>query len=240
MLPEILGAVAAAGVCSWAGYNCYSPSSQLYGRTIADGENPREIALTYDDGPNDPHTWRLLEVLAKHGVRATFFLIGQFVKARPEIARAVSAAGHAIGNHTFTHPNLAFCSAQRVERELKDCHIAIADTLGMAPAYFRPPYGARRPVVLRMARSLNYTPVMWNVICFDWLTNSPDKVEAHAIKGIAKHRERGKLVVLHDGGHRAMGTDRGHTVAATERLLARYKNEGYRFVTVRDMESPKS
>lgn len=240
MLPEILGAVAAVGACTWAGYNCYSPSSQLYGATMVDGENPREIALTYDDGPNDPHTWRLLEVLAKHNVRATFFLIGQFVRLRPEIARAALSAGHVIGNHTYTHPNLAVSSPQRVNQELKDCHAAIEDTLGVAPAYFRPPYGARRPVVLNVARRLNYTPVMWNVICFDWTTTSADKVEGYAIKGITRHRERGKIVVLHDGGHRGMGADRSHTVAATERLLARYQNEGYRFVTAREMEPART
>src|SRR5436190_14483181 len=130
MLPLIIGTAAVAGTASWLGYNCYSPTSQLYGRTVAFGNDSREICLTYDDGPNDPHTLRLLDVLARHEVRATFFLIGQFVKARPDIARAVVSAGHEIGNHTYTHPSLVWCSAARVRQELEACHREIEDTTG--------------------------------------------------------------------------------------------------------------
>ena len=76
----------------------------------------KQIALTYDDGPNDPHTLKLLEVLAKHDVHATFFMIGRYVRQRPDIAREVARAGHAVGNHTFTHPLLIFESAARRAR----------------------------------------------------------------------------------------------------------------------------
>ena len=105
LLPIIAGAVAAVT----AGYNSMAPRSQLYGRTFIGERRPsRRLALTFDDGPNDPHTLHLLDVLARHNVHATFFMIGSFVEQRPEIARAVAAAGHAIGNHTHTHPNLIF------------------------------------------------------------------------------------------------------------------------------------
>src|SRR5690242_9013336 len=110
MLKALIGAgVAAAAVA--AGYQSMAPAGQWYGRTFVHGvEGTRQIALTYDDGPNDPHTLRLLEVLAKHDARATFFLIGQFVEHRPDIVREILQAGHAIGNHTFTHPRLIFTS----------------------------------------------------------------------------------------------------------------------------------
>src|ERR1019366_705529 len=92
-----------------AGYQSMAPTGQWYGQTFTGlARGSRQLALTYDDGPNDPHTLRLLEVLAKHGVQATFFLIGRYVQQRPDIAREIVPAGHIVGNHTFTHPLLTF------------------------------------------------------------------------------------------------------------------------------------
>jgi peptidoglycan-N-acetylglucosamine deacetylase len=236
VLPLLIGA-AAAGAASWLSYNCYSPTSQLYGPTIGDGSDPHQICLTYDDGPNDPHTLHLLDVLAKHEVRATFFLIGQFVKMRSEIARAVVSAGHMIGNHTYTHPSLLWCSRASVRQELESCDREIADATGVKVNLFRPPFGARRPVVLKIARSLGYTPVMWSVTCYDWEVTTPEGVESNATRQITKQADRGKIVLLHDGGHLKMGAERGHTVIATDRLIERYKAEGYRFVTVPEFTS---
>jgi hypothetical protein len=104
----LAAATAAAGVLTYA---ALSAQSQFFGPVLVASRNPNEIALTYDDGPNDIATERLLEVLARHEVRATFFLIGRFVRQRPQIARAIAAAGHLIGNHTMTHPWLAWQSA---------------------------------------------------------------------------------------------------------------------------------
>jgi peptidoglycan/xylan/chitin deacetylase (PgdA/CDA1 family) len=99
----VIGAGAIAGAVA-AGWHSMSPTSQLFGRTFT-GAAPgaRALALTFDDGPNDPWTARLLDVLARHEVRATFFMIGRYVREQPAIARAVAAAGHEIGNHTFSH-----------------------------------------------------------------------------------------------------------------------------------------
>ena len=120
-----------------------APGSQLYGRTLTHGGDPSQMALTFDDGPNDPHTLRLLDVLAKHGAKATFFLIGKYVRQRPEIARAILAAGHEIGNHTYSHPNLIFVSASRLRQELEDCGKALEDALGVKLFFI--PTSLRRP-----------------------------------------------------------------------------------------------
>src|ERR1051326_5576475 len=113
LLPVTLIAAAAAG---YAGYASMAPESQLYGRTLTHGSDPGQMALTFDDGPNDPHTMHLLDVLARHNAKATFFLIGSYVRQRPEIARAVLAAGHEIGNHTYSHPNLVLVSGRRTRQ----------------------------------------------------------------------------------------------------------------------------
>ncbi len=247
----VIGYLIAGGVAGLvtAGYNTMAPRSQLYGRTFVGSGRGRQLALTFDDGPNDPHTLRLLEVLARHEVRATFFVLGQFVKQRPDILREVAHAGHVIGNHTYNHPNLIFSSRARVEAQIRDCERAIAEALGesshpllrfaaqkggaptSAVKLFRPPYGGRRPGVLRTARRLGYVPVMWSVSGWDWRAESAGKIE-HAI---ARQLRGGDVILLHDGGHERMGADRGNTVIATERIVARYKAEGYEFVTVPEM-----
>src|SRR5579862_7289694 len=105
-------AAVAVTAVSAAGYQSMAPTGQWYGRTFIGKARPsRQLALTYDDGPNDPYTLHLLDVLARHDVRATFFLIGSFVQQRPDTAREVVKAGHVVGNHTFTHPSLTFKSA---------------------------------------------------------------------------------------------------------------------------------
>src|SRR5438270_9029001 len=150
--------LASAAAASYAGYATMAPASQLYGRTLTHGCDPSQMALTFDDGPNDPHTLHLLAVLAKHNAKATFFLIGKYVRQRPDIARAILAAGHEIGNHTESHPNLILVSAARLRQELGDCNKALEDALGTKIRLFRPPFGGRRPNVLRTAQCMGLSP----------------------------------------------------------------------------------
>ena len=231
MLPALIGLTAAAAA-SAAAYQSIAPTGQWYGRTFASGiRGSKQIALTYDDGPNDPHTLKLLEVLAKHGVRATFLMIGRYVRQRPDIARAVAQGGHIIGNHTFTHPLLIFESAAQTRSQLVDCRQALDDAIGKHSTLFRPPFGGRRPATLRVARELGLQTVMWNVTGYDW--NAPPAAVIE--KKVARQMRGGDVILLHDGGHRAMGADRTQTVIATENLIRRYKDEGYEFVTVAEM-----
>jgi len=232
MLEIPLAGVAATAAALSAGYQSMAPTAQWYGRTFSSAaRGTKQLALTYDDGPNDPHTLRLLEVLAKHGVHVTFFLIGRYVQQRPDIVRQIVAAGHVVGNHTFTHPLLTFKSSAEVRKELTDCRSAIQDAIGNHSNLFRPPFGGRRPAVLRVARELALTPIMWNVTGYDW--NAPP---AAVIEGKVESQIRGgDVILLHDGGHKQMGADRSQTVAATDHLITSYKSEGYQFVTIPKM-----
>ncbi len=226
------GFLVGAAALGYAGYAVYSPRSQLYGRTYrGTGRASRQLALTYDDGPNDPHTLRLLEVLARHEVRATFFLIGRFVAEKPEVARQIARAGHAIGNHTFHHPNLIFCSAGRVRRELEQCRKILAETVGEHSRLWRPPFGARLPHVLSVGRKLGLEPVMWTVSSNDWKIRSAEMIEQR----VAQRIRGGDIILMHDGAHVRMGANRARTVEATDRLIRRYKDQGYQFVTVIEM-----
>ena len=231
------GAIAAAALglaASGFAYASLWPTSQIFGRTLIAGDDGNEVALTFDDGPNDAATLQLLEVLARHVVRATFFNMGNFARERPEIVRQVAAAGHLVGNHTMSHPRLSTASAARVRQEIADCNAALEEIMGAAVKFFRPPYGARRPAVLRAARELGLTPVMWNVTGYDWNPIGVEGILSNLEAGIARwqRRGRGANLLLHDGGHRAMGAARMDTVRAVDRLLTTRRGTATRFVTV--------
>src|SRR5271163_428336 len=227
--------IAAGGLLTYA---ALSAGSQIFGRTLIANRNPNEIALTFDDGPNDPYTFQLLDILAEHQVRATFFMIGRFVRQRPDIVRAVQAAGHLIGNHTMTHPWLVLEPPAKVRRELADCNAALEDVLGERVSYFRPPHGSRRPDVLRTAHELGLTPVMWNVIGHDWEVGIRAKdVLGSVEKDISRNQRAGwgSNIVLHDGGQAEIGQDRSATVEAVQRLLAKSPGSGANFITANQL-----
>ena len=209
------------------------PESQIFGRTLVAGGNPNEIALTYDDGPNDACTERLLEVLARHETRATFFLIGRFARERAALVRRIRDAGHVVGNHTWTHPKLMFHSTGRAREELAATNAALEDILGEKIKYFRPPYGARHPGVLRAARSMGLVPVLWNVTGFDWRPIPTEDLLGKLENGIRRNQRRGRgsNLLLHDGGDAEIGADRSHSIAATGALLEAWRGRA-RFVTV--------
>ena len=234
-LPLILAGSAAALTASGTlTYAALSPASQLFGRTLIAGSNPLEAALTYDDGPNDGVTDELLDVLAAHHARATFFMIGKYVRQRHALVRRVHAAGHLIGNHTETHPWLTWQSDRVIREELLRCQHAIEDALGSPVHYFRPPHGARRPAVFRAANELELKVVQWNAIGLDWHPVGAERIVANLDRGMsrAQRRGRGANVLLHDGGDGAMGADRSATVAATAMLLQRWSQQEIKPVTV--------
>ena len=229
-----IGTAAALGLAAGAlAYASRWPGSQIFGRTLIAPQRPDELAVTFDDGPNPAWTPRLLDVLAQHGVKATFFLLGQFVEREPALARSIAGSGHLIGNHSWSHPNLSLTPARRVREELLRTRDMLEQITGKPVRFFRPPFGARRPYVLRAARELGMTPVMWNAMTSDWEERSPDRIAERLMSKIdARHRSgRAANIVMHDGGHLALNTDRGPSIAAADKLLARYASS-HKFVTV--------
>jgi peptidoglycan/xylan/chitin deacetylase (PgdA/CDA1 family) len=217
----LTAAAALSALAGGAAYASIWPTSQLFGRTLIAGYDPDELALTFDDGPNDAATPQLLDVLAKHQVKATFFMMGSYALMRPELVRRVSSEGHAIGNHTMDHPKLSLESERRIRAQLRDCTTVLEDLTGKAVRLLRPPFGARRPAVLQIARELGLVPVMWNVTGYDWKPIGEQGVLAKIRAGVAANRRRGRgsNILLHDGGHRAMSTGRMDTVRAVDGLL---------------------
>ncbi len=233
----IYGAIGLAGAAGLGigGYAYASrwPTSQIFGRTLIAPRSPGQLALTFDDGPNPAWTPRLLDILAENNVHATFFMVGKFAKAESALARRVADAGHLVGNHTWSHPDLSRTRAADVLDELTRASDVLADITGKPIRYFRPPFGARRPYVLKLARRLGLIPVTWNAMTRDWKVPSADKIAENLIRKIDSNQRHGYAsnIVLHDGSHRGQNADRGPSVAAAAKLLTRYAST-HKFVTL--------
>ena len=225
------GALAAAGVAAWG---AVAPSSELFGPTVRHTGAGEKIALTFDDGPNPAVTPRLLELFDRYSVRATFFLIGKFVRECPGLVQEISARGHLLGNHTDTHANLIFQSRAGIRGELERCQGAIAAaTRADPPRWMRPPYGYRSPLLdAEVRRAEMRAVVMWSKNCWDWKPQPPERLIARLARAAHKGRSHGDIVVLHDGDHRALGGDRHHVVTALEHWLPRWRDAGLEFVTI--------
>lgn len=229
-----LGASSFAGLAAggWA-YAALWPGSALFGTALIAPQRPGELALTFDDGPNPAWTPQLLEVLAEHQVRATFFLVGRYAQAEPGLVKRIAEAGHLIGNHSWNHPNMALAGVKRIRSELRWTQKTLEQLTGKPVTYFRPPFGARRPSVFRMAQELGMMPVLWNAMTSDWADMSAEQITERLAERIERNGQRGRAsnIVLHDGGHRGLGADRGASVEAAGRLMERLK-ETHRFVTL--------
>lgn len=225
-----LSGITGLGIGGFA-YASRWPTSQIFGRTLIAPRKPKELALTFDDGPNPAWTPRLLDLLAEHNVHATFFMVGKFAKAERELARRVVDAGHLIGNHTWTHPDLSRAPESQILDELTRSNDLLVGITGSPIRYFRPPFGARRPYVLKLARQLGLIPVIWNAMTSDWSEPSADKIATNLMIRIDGNQRRGYAtnIVLHDGSHRNIGADRGPSIAACGQLLERYENS-HKFV----------
>ncbi len=216
---------AGAGLGAWGAFH---PASQLFGRTLRRCGGASRLALTFDDGPNPRLTPRLLDLLDRYGARSTFFLIGQYVRACPDLAREIAARGHAVGNHTDTHPSLLWLSRRSIVEELNRCQDAIHQATGRVPTSMRPPYGWRGPqlrAALRRARLDRV--VMWSRAAYDWKPQPASRV-VERLEGL----RGGEIVLLHDGNPQKLGGDREHTLAALELLLPRWKDAGMEFVAL--------
>jgi len=226
----LFAAAAGLGAGLYLAYVLGCPAAQVWGPGFHRGPRGRRwIALTFDDGPSES-TPRILETLARYGVRATFFVCGENVRRLPAEARAIAAAGHELGNHTASHPRLLRLSPQGVRRELREAQQGIEDAAGVTPRLFRPPYGLRSPFLPAATRELSLTTVMWTVSGADW--NRP--AEAIARKTLAG-ADAGAIVCLHDGDRIRPGDRRRETARALERIIPALRKRGYVFVTCGEM-----
>lgn len=182
------------------------------------------VALTFDDGPHPIYTGQLLDILNKHNVKATFFMIGASVKKYPFIVKDIIAKGHAIGNHTYTHPNMATCSRTEIIRELNECQLIIRQVIGRPVFIFRPPRGLFNKDVIRIAQKSGYQTILWSICGNNRNAKNPESMARRVIKNI----HPGDIILLHDGTFDSRWKD----IDATRLIIESLLKKGFRFVTI--------
>lgn len=231
---------AIVAIASYLGYTIVeAPGNQLFGKTVVNGRSDaREVALTFDDGPNPPYTNAILDVLRDEHVHATFFVVGRAAAAYPATVRRIVNDGHAIGNHTWDHAHLVVQTPDAVGTELRRTDDTIYRITGIHSRLMRPPFGSRDFAVIDKAKSLGYTVVMWSVpLPNDWEQPGDATIAQRVLDNVRD----GGIIVLHDGNRGIVcgGTaakrevcDRKQDVAATRKIVERLKAENFRFVTI--------
>jgi peptidoglycan/xylan/chitin deacetylase (PgdA/CDA1 family) len=192
----------------------------------------RRLALTFDDGPDPDFTPRVLDLLGREGVRGTFFLVGERAARAPGVVRAIAAAGHEIGNHTWSHTNLWTCGPRRTESEIRRSHETLADLSGRAPALFRPPWGAVNAAMFPALRRVGARCVFWSI---QPEGRRPIDARTQAAR-VVRRAHPGAIVDLHD----AEGTPRApeRLLEALPPMLAGLRERGFRFSTVSELLAP--
>lgn len=189
------------------------------------------VAITFDDGPNPVQTPRLLDILAKRNIKATFYVVGQCVKEYPSVLERIVKEGHELGNHSWSHPNLGKMSDAAVKQQLQDTHDLIVKTVGVPPKSLRPPYGSFSPRQQQWAfNEFGYKTILWGVDPFDWKKPGAGVIAQR----ILTQTKSGDIILAHDI-HK-------QTIDAMEETLDGLIAKGFRFATVSEllaMEKPR-
>lgn len=221
-----MGAVVAAG--AWVGY-AWLPHLATLASVWRGPRHPRRIALTFDDGPDSLWTPRVLDLLAAHGVRATFFLVGERATRAPEVVRTVAAAGHEVASHGWSHASLWRCSPRRTIAEVGRAHDALAALAGRAPRHFRPPWGMVNAAMFAALRQVGERCVFWSVQPEGLRPRPGPEQVAHVL-----HRASpGAIVDLHDA--EGVSGAPARCLEALPPMIDALCEAGYGFATVAEL-----
>jgi peptidoglycan/xylan/chitin deacetylase (PgdA/CDA1 family)/GT2 family glycosyltransferase len=215
-------------------YHGVNPRSRFYGKVLSNGDRNRlRVALTFDDGPNEPYTSQVLDMLEQYRIKATFFIIGENARRYPETCRRIVTAGNVVGNHSYHHlKSLCLRRGKTVARDIELAHQAIYESTGLEPKLFRPPHGFRTPWLMRAVRNLGYTVVTWDNMTSDWNAEKSGDEIVQAILGRARP---GGVIVLHDGRDTRLKYDRSHMLQALPFVIETLMERGFEFVTIPEL-----
>ncbi|MGO0900532.1 polysaccharide deacetylase family protein [Clostridioides difficile] len=193
-------------------------------------DDEKVIALTFDDGPDEVFTPQVLDILKKNDVKATFFVVGEKVEYNKELLKRQYDEGHEIGNHTFTHINVAKNSYGKVEKEITDTQNAVKNVIGVEPKIFRPPYRAMSKSVCDIIVSKRMNIILWsNLDPRDWSNPGVGSI----INTILTKVQNGNIILLHDYNNKR--NDKSQTIQALEVVIPKLKEKGYKFVTISEL-----
>ena len=213
-------------------YGVLERRAPIFGRIVWKGpKHPKSIALTFDDGPNEPYTSHILDILKEFDVRATFFLIGENVERFPEVVRRHVVEGHEIGNHTYSHDALPLKFPGRIRDELRRTSQLIHRTTGVRPRFFRAPHGWRNPWMGRVAKEEGCVPVAWTLGVWDTDRPGAHVIVERTLSGLGS----GCILLLHDGRGTELRADSSQLLAALPIIIREARLAGYHFVTLSEM-----
>jgi peptidoglycan/xylan/chitin deacetylase (PgdA/CDA1 family) len=212
-------------------YFALSPRATEFGPVISQVKtNEKIVALTFDDGPNEPYTSEIIAILNQYQIKATFFVVGKNVEYYPETAKKIIASGDIIGNHSYDHKQSPVLD-DPYYHEVDFAQAAIYKVVGVKPRFFRPPYGFKSPWQLRHVRSRGLIVVDWNDDGLDYRRKSPEQIAQRAIS----KAKPGGIILLHDGDGIKHGANRSKTVQALPIIISTLRSQGYRFVTIPEL-----
>ncbi|WP_282197961.1 polysaccharide deacetylase family protein [Collibacillus ludicampi] len=204
-------------------------ASRFPNEVILHGPPRREVAFTFDDGPDDIWTPRILDVLKQYDVKATFMCVGRRIQQHPQVLLRMIREGHIVGNHTWNHPNLTKITLAEARLQIIRTSDEINRIAGVRPRLFRPPYGALNADVIRELITLDYKIIFWNVDSLDWAKLTAPQVAAN----ILAHTRPGSIILQHSAG--GVGESLEDTVQAIPYVVETLRQGGYRIVTVPQM-----
>jgi len=227
-------------VISLVAYGYFIPTSPVFGKVYYEGTSREKVvALTFDDGPNEPYTSQILDILASHNIKATFFVVGKNVELYPETARRIIAEGHVVGNHSYSH-NANHALTEYGAKDLERAQETIDNTVGIRPHLYRPPHGKKSPWELEAVKKGGLIEVTWSVSANDQHVlaflgePSPETLS----REIVSRTNPGGIILLHDGYgtlHDTVKADKSLTVKALPLIIEQLQTRGYRFVTVPEL-----
>jgi peptidoglycan-N-acetylglucosamine deacetylase len=213
-------------------FGVFEPRAPLFGRMFWRGAGDRRaVTLTFDDGPNEPYTSQILDILKTLDVKAAFFPIGKNAESFPETLRRAAAEGHEIGNHTYDHDLLPLKSARRIRDQIDRTSALIEAIIGHRPRFFRAPHGWRNPWVNGVAREAGCEPVAWTLGVWDTDRPGTEVIVRRTLKGLGN----GCVLLVHDGRGTERGADASQMVAALPVIIDEARRAGYSFVALSDM-----
>ena len=217
----ILSAAAIAAL----GYVSVSPTSRFWGPVVPTGDTsgPPRYALTFDDGPCDNATPRILDTLAQLNARATFFVIGVNANRFPKVVRRIYDEGHIVANHSYTHSHFGIMRAGWYwERQIRQTDALLHDIIGVKPAFFRPPMGARHLHLTRAARRYGHTIITWSRRAMDGIPTTADRI----VQRLSRHTAPGDILIMHDGIDPNRHRDPSPSINAVRPLIAQLRHQG--------------
>lgn len=197
------------------------PSARV--KIVSQGdESLNQIALTFDDGPNNKYTPQILDILKQYNIKGTFFVLGEQVKEHPAMLKRILEEGHEIGNHSFSHPQLKRLSDEDVRRELVSTQDEIRKAIGRTPTLLRPPYGAYRDASVALFEEMGLHVILWSVDTNDWRRKG-DAI----VRTVSRDTKNGSIILFHDR--------KAETVRVLPQIIEELKGRGFQPVTISEM-----